>query len=218
MVKFRPKVILSAAITLDGKIATKTGDSKLSSIKDKKRLHKLRSKVDAILVGKNTVQHDNPVLNVRYVKGKDPVRIILDSSGTISSKSKIIQTCSKIPTIIVVSKKISKKNLNRLEKFPLDIIVSGQKSINVSNLLNKLAKRKIRTLLLEGGGTVNWEFVRHGFVDEVIITLEPYLVGGIDAISLVQGIGFSTIAKSLKLRLKNSSRLGNELVLYYYKP
>ena len=100
----------------------------------------------------------------------------------------------------------------------MEIIVSGQKSINVSNLLNKLAKRKVRTLLLEGGGTVNWEFVRHGFVDEVIITLEPYLVGGTDAISLVQGTGFSSIAKSLRLRLKNSSSLGNELVLYYYKP
>ena len=109
MVKSRPKVILSAAVSLDGKIATRTGDSKLSSKKDKKRLHKLRSKVDAILVGRNTVQRDDPLLTVRLVKGKNPTRIILDSLGTIPSNSKIIKTCKKVPSIIAVSKKISKK-------------------------------------------------------------------------------------------------------------
>ena len=94
MVKSRPRIILSAAITVDGKIATRTGDSKLSSKKDKIRLHKLRSKVDAILVGRNTVQCDDPRLTVRYVKGKNPIRIILDSQGSISSSSKIITSSS----------------------------------------------------------------------------------------------------------------------------
>ena len=84
MATYRPKIILSAAISLDGKITTRTGDSKLSSKKDLIRLHKLRSKVDAILIGKNTVKKDDPLLTVRYCKGKNPTRIILDSSGTIS--------------------------------------------------------------------------------------------------------------------------------------
>jgi len=117
MVKFRPHVILSAATTLDGKIATKSGDSKLSSKKDIIRLHKLRTKVDAILIGKNTVERDDPVLNVRYTKGTNPIRIILDSKGVISSKSKIIKTCKNIPTIIIVSKRALKQNLIRLRKF-----------------------------------------------------------------------------------------------------
>jgi len=217
MVKSRPRIILSAAITLDGKIATRTGDSKISSKKDKIRLHKLRSKVDAILVGRNTVQCDDPRLTVRYVKGKNPIRIILDSQGSISSSSKIIKTCKKIPTIIVVSKKISKKNLSRLQKLPLEIAILGEKKINIKNLLQYLSKQKINSVLVEGGGTVNWEFINDDLIDEAIITLTPYLVGGENATTLVQGKGFSKISSSKKLRLKRISRQGNELVLHYFK-
>ena len=83
MDKSKPHIILSGAISIDGKIATKTNDSKLSSHKDIQRLHKLRTSVDAILVGKNTVLRDNPLLTVRHVKGKNPIRIILDSKETI---------------------------------------------------------------------------------------------------------------------------------------
>ncbi len=125
MEKSKPYVILSAATSVDGKIATRTGDSNLSSKQDKVRLHKLRSKVDAILVGKNTVLLDNPLLTVRYTKGKNPIRIILDSKGTISKKSKILQTSNKIPTIIAVSKKISKSNFDKLRKFPVEVIIAG---------------------------------------------------------------------------------------------
>ena len=106
MAKFNPHVILSAAISIDGKISTRMGDSKLSSKEDSVRLHKLRSKVDAILIGKNTLLQDNPLLTVRYTKGKNPIRIILDSKGTIPINSKIIKTSNEISTIIVVSKKI----------------------------------------------------------------------------------------------------------------
>ena len=123
MVRSRPYVILSAAITLDGKLGVKNKRTKLSSKNDKIRVHKLRSEVDAIIIGKNTVKLDNPLLTVRHVKGKNPVRVILDSFGTIKSNSKIIQTCNKIPTIIAVSELISEKNLQRLRKFSLEIIV-----------------------------------------------------------------------------------------------
>jgi len=217
MAKSRPRIILSAAITIDGKIATRTGDSKLSSKKDKIRLHKLRSKVDAILVGRNTVQCDDPRLTVRYVKGKNPIRIILDSQGSISSSSKIIKTCKKIQTIIVVSKKISKKNLLRLQKFPLHVVILGEKKINIKKLMQYLSKQKINSVLVEGGGTVNWEFINNNLVDEATITLTPYIVGGENATTLVQGKGFSKISSSKKLRLKRISRQGNELVLYYSK-
>ena len=109
MGRFRPHIIFSAAITLDGKLATRTGDSKLSSKADKNRVHKLRSKVDAILIGKNTVKIDDPLLSVHHAKKKNPIRIILDSNATIRSSSRILKTCSKIPTIIAVSKKHRKK-------------------------------------------------------------------------------------------------------------
>ncbi len=217
MAKSKPRVILSAAVSLDGKIASRTGDSKLSSKKDKMRLHKLRSKVDAILVGRNTIQRDDPQLTVRLIKGKNPTRIILDSQGTISSKSRIIKTCKKVPTIIAVSKKISKKNLLRLQKLPLEIAILGDKKINIKKLLQYLSKQKINSVLLEGGGTINWEFLNENLIDEAIITLTPFLVGGKDATTLVQGKGFSTIASSKKLRLKRVTRQGDELVLNYFK-
>ncbi|MFB5630815.1 MAG: 2,5-diamino-6-(ribosylamino)-4(3H)-pyrimidinone 5'-phosphate reductase [Nitrosopumilaceae archaeon] len=216
MEKSRPKVILSAAMTLDGKIASKTGDSELSSKQDKIRIHRLRSKVDAILVGSNTVKRDNPLLTTRYTRGKNPIRIILDSHGNINKKSRIIKTSNKIQTIIAVSKSAPKKNITNLKKYPIEIIESGNKLINIKNLLRILYKKKIKTLLIEGGGTVNWEFVKQGLVDEVIITITPYLLGGKNAISLIDGNGFSKIQNAMKLKLKKTSRFGNEIVLYYH--
>ena len=217
MEKSKPYIILSAAISIDGKIATRTGDSKLSSNQDYIRLHKLRSKVDGILVGKNTVIHDNPLLTVRYTKGKNPVRIILDSQGNISSKSKILQTSNEVPTIIAVSKKITKSNLKKLYKFPVEVIITGENSVNIKSLLKKLSDKKITTILVEGGGTINWEFIKQNLFDELIITLSPFLIGGNNAISFIQGNGFDKISKSPNLRLKSIKRLKNHLVLNYVK-
>ena len=217
MEKFNPKIILSAAISIDGKIATRTGDSKLSSKKDLTRLHKLRSQVDAIIIGKNTVNKDDPLLTVRYSKGKNPIRIILDSHGTISNKSKILQTSNKVKTIIVVSKKITKKNLQKLKKFSVEIMIVGENQVNIKSLIKILSKRKIKTILLEGGGTINWEFIKNNLVDEFFITITPFILGGKDAITLVQGKGFDKITKSHKLRLNVIKRLENDLFLHYSK-
>ena len=217
MEKSNSYVILSAAISIDGKIATRTGESKLSSNLDYIRLHKLRSKVDGILIGKNTVVQDNPLLTVRHTNGKNPVRIILDSKGSISPKSKILQTSNEVPTIIAVSKKITKSNLEKLRKFPVDIIITGENSVNIKSLLKKLSNKKIRTILVEGGGTINWEFIKQNIFDELIITLSPFLIGGNNAISFVQGNGFDKITKSPNLRLKSIKRLKNHLVLNYVK-
>ena len=217
MEKFKPYIILSAAISVDGKIATRTGDSKLSSNQDLHRLHKLRTKIDAIIIGKNTLMRDDPLLTVRYTKGKNPVRIILDSQGNISSKSKILQTSNEVPTIIAVSKKITKSNLEKLYKFPVEVIITGENSVNIKSLLKKLSDKKITTILVEGGGTINWEFIKQNLFDELIITLSPFLIGGNNAISFIQGNGFDKISKSPNLRLKSIKRLKNHLVLNYVK-
>lgn len=217
MGKSRPHVILSAAISIDGKIASRLGDSKLSSKKDKVRLHKLRSKVDAILVGKNTIHRDDPLLTVRYTKGKNPIRIILDSHGTIPINSKILQTCNKVPTIIAVSRKINNEKLKKLKKFPVEIIVSGENLVNIKSLMRSLRKRKIKTILVEGGGTVNWQFIQNKMFDEIFITVSPYIIGGTDAVTFVQGKGFGKIIKSPRLRLNSIKKLENHLVLHYTK-
>ena len=215
MESFRPYVIFSAAITLDGKLATRTGDSKLSSKADKNRIHKLRSKVDAILIGKNTAKLDDPILSSHSTKKKNPIRIILDSNATIRTNSKILKTCSKIPTIIAVSKKARKKDLQKLEKFSVQVIVCGDYMVNIKKLLGILKKKGIKSILVEGGGTTNWAFVKENLVDEAIITITPYLVGGMHATTLVDGDGFSTIAKSIKLKLKKITKIKNEIILHY---
>ena len=217
MEKSKPKIILSAAISIDGKISTVSGDSKLSSKKDLIRLHKLRSHVDAIVIGKNTVNIDDPKLTVRYAKGNNPIRIILDSKGVISKKSKILQTSNEVQTIIVVSKKITKKNFDKLKKFPVEILKIGKDQVNVKLLMKILVKKKIKTVLLEGGGTINWEFIKNNLVDEFFITITPFILGGENAISLVQGKGFDKISNASKLRLKGIMRLENDLVLNYTK-
>lgn len=215
MVKSRPYIILSAAMSLDGKIATRSGDSKLSSRRDLVRVHKLRSDVDAILVGRRTVMIDNPSLTVKYVKGKNPIRIILDSGGSIKSNSKIVQTCKDVPTIIAVSEKIPEKNVARLQRYGLEVIKCGKNKINLRKLLLTLRKKNIKKLLVEGGGATNWSFFSEGLFDEVIITLTPYIIGGKDAISLVQGRGFDKISRACSLTLKNVNRMKDELVLHY---
>ena len=213
----KPYVILSAAMSIDGKIATKKGDSKFSSDHDLIRLHKLRSKVDGILIGKNTLLQDDPLLTVRHARGKNPIRIILDSKGQIPLKSNIMQTSKQVPTIIVVSKKISKTNLERLQKLPVDVIITGEKSVNIKSLLKKLSDKNIATLLVEGGGSTHWEFVRQNLFDELIITLSPFLIGGNNATSFIQGNGFDRISKSPNLRLKSVKKLKSHLVLNYEK-
>lgn len=215
MAKSRPHVILSAAMSLDGKIATRIGDSKLSSKKDLVRVHKLRASVDAILVGKRTMMIDNPSLTVKYVRGKNPIRVILDSKGSIKSDSKIVKTCRRVPTIIAVSEKISQKNLARLQRNGLEVLKCGQNRIDLKKLLQVLRKKNIKKLLVEGGGTTNWSFFKEGLFDEIIVTLTPFILGGRDATSLVQGQGFDKISQACSLKLRQVYRMKNELVLHY---
>jgi len=217
MARSRPAVIISAAMSADGKIATRSGDSKISSKRDLARMHRLRSQADAVLIGSNTLRRDDPLLTVRHAKGKNPTRIILDSRGTIPSGSKIMRTAGQIPTIVAVSRSVSRKNLKRLEKLPVDVIVSGEKQVNVRQLLGKLAARNIRTVLVEGGGTVNWNLVKNGLFDRLVVTVSPKIIGGADAVSLVQGSGFARVKDSAKLRLEKTKRIGDELVLCYSK-
>lgn len=215
MVESRPRVILSAAISLDGNIATRTGNSKLSSKKDLLRVHRLRSNVDAILIGKRTMMIDDPSLTVKYVKGKNPIRVILDSMGSIKSNSKIIQTCKEIPTIIAASEKISEKNAARLQRCGLEVIKCGKNRINLKKLLHILRRKGIRKLLVEGGGITNWSFINERIVDEIIVTLTPFILGGKEATSLVEGKGFDKISEARSLKLKKVYRVKNELVLHY---
>ena len=212
MVRSRPYVIVSAAISIDGKIATRTGRSNLSSKKDLIRVHKLRNTADAILVGRNTINIDDPLLTVRYVKGKNPIRIILDSKGNLSSKSRVIKTAKKTPTILVVLEN-SPRKVERFISKGVEVIRCGKNKINLKKLLAILVKKGIKRIIVEGGGTTNWYFFKEKLVDEITLTVTPYIIGGSNAISLVEGVGFGEIPNSFKL--KKIEKIQNEIVLHY---
>ncbi|MGD1838225.1 MAG: 2,5-diamino-6-(ribosylamino)-4(3H)-pyrimidinone 5'-phosphate reductase [Nitrososphaeraceae archaeon] len=215
----KPYVIINSAITLDGKITSISNDSKISSKQDLKRLHKLRSQVDAILVGINTVINDDPILNIRLIDNfkKNPTRIILDSKCRIPLYSKIMKTAKKINTILVVTEKASKNNILAVEKLGAQVLHTKSKSnINIKKLFSVLKKLGFQKILVEGGGEINWSCFKSGIVNELILTISPRIIGGRNAITFVEGTGYSLIHNGISLKLYKIKKHSNdELVLYY---
>lgn len=197
------RVIINSAMTVDGKISTISGDSKISSKEDLVRLHKLRSKVDAIMVGINTVIIDNPMLNVRInnIKKKSPSRIIIDSTGKIPLNSKILRSASQINTIIIVTKEADKDIIDKINSFGAKVLVIGTKSVNLLKLFNILYEMGYKKILVEGGGELNWSCITSGLVTDLILTISPKIIGGKKAITLVEGSGYSKISNGVNLRL-----------------
>jgi len=215
MVRYRPYVILNAAMTLDGKIATAARDSKISSRKDLERVHNLRSKVDAILVGINTVLIDDPMLTARHANSKNPARVIVDSRARIKLDSRIMRTCDKALTIIASSEKASKAKLEKIRAQGAVAVVLGKSKVDIAKLLSVLKDSGINRLLVEGGGEINWAMLANGFVDEVIVAIAPRIVGGRNAVTLVEGEGFTKMNNGIKLKLYKVTKNDSEVVLFY---
>ena len=212
----RPHVILNAAMSLDGRIATSTGDSRLSGPKDLKRVHELRGSVDGIMVGKGTLLVDDPKLTVKLVPGKNPQRIIVDSMARTPLNARVVKTASHIPTIIGVSSKAPASRIKALENAGVTVLTCGRgKRVSLSNLLHRLRAKGIRRILLEGGGTLNWSMLSEGLVDEVSVAISPRILGGQDAVSLVEGRGVESTVEGIRLRLVRVRRLGVDVVLKY---
>jgi 2,5-diamino-6-(ribosylamino)-4(3H)-pyrimidinone 5'-phosphate reductase len=212
------QITINAAMTVDGKIATTHGDSTISSKQDKKRVHKLRSSVDAIIVGITTVLVDNPRLTVRFVKNKekDPARIIVDSTGRIPFESKILQTASKIKTIVAVTKRAPYDKIYKIKDAGAMVITAGTETVDLVELFSILKKMGFKKILVEGGGELNWSLLQLGIVDQLIVTIAPRIVGGRAATTLVEGDGYTKISEGLKMELKKVLRQDNgELVLCY---
>ncbi len=214
MVRSRPYVILNAAMTLDGKIATSKDDSAISSKLDLERVHKLRRKVDAILVGINTVLIDNPMLTRRDTK-KNPTRVIVDSNARIGLATKIMSSCNTVSTIIAVSKKADKSKLEKIKAHGVTVMICGKNKVDLKKLFAILKRLGMNKLLVEGGGEINWSMLTSGLVDEIIVTVAPKIVGGRDAVTFVEGEGFAKINNCIKLRLAKIRKIDNEVVLSY---
>ena len=213
------QVLINAAMTIDGKIATNLGDSTISSKQDLRRLHRLRCSVDAIIIGISTVIIDNPRLTVRLVKrhGTTPVRIIVDSIGRIPLDSKILKSASKINTIVAVTKQASDERVDKIKSAGAIVIVAGTKTVDLKELFFILKKMGFNKILVEGGGELNWSILQLGIVNELMVTVAPRIVGGRTATTLVEGDGYDRISDGIKMELIKMSRQNNGEVVLYYK-
>jgi len=211
----KPRVILNAAMTLDGKIATKKGSSEISGDEDLLRVHVLRRDCDAIMVGINTVLADDPRLTIHKIPSDpadNPIRVVVDSQARTPLSSRVLS--EDAPTIIAVSKRAPLDRLDKLSQ-QAKIIICGQEKVDLECLMDNLKDQGICTLMLEGGSALNFSMLSHGLVDEVRVCVAPMIVGGSQAKTLVDGDGMDYMSQAVKLNLKKSYPLGEDLILEY---
>lgn len=212
----RPYVILNSAMSLDGKIATRRGVFQLSSDTDRKRVHQLRSQVDAIMVGIRTVLSDDPKLTVKYVRGTNPIRIIVDSYARTPLNAYVVRTAEETQTVIAVTLNAPRQRVEKLRQAGVQILYSGRgEQVSLTSLMRELHRMGIHSVLLEGGGTLNWSMLSKRLVDIISVAISPQIVGGETAVTLAEGQGANGAKDTVKLRFLKSRRYGSDLVLYY---
>ena len=211
-----PFVTAKFASTLDGKIATTTGDSQWISCGESREFtHRLRDISDAIMVGIGTVLADNPSLTARIPNGKNPARIILDSNARTPRDAKIL-TDGLAPTIIAVSESAPAEKITALKNLGAEIIVAGSTEVDLRILLRELGRREITSILLEGGGTLNFSMIRAGLVDKIYAFIAPKILGGRNALTPVEGAGFEKIADAAELENLTAEKIGADILLSGY--
>jgi len=210
----RPHVIMNAGMTLDGKIATVARDVKISGEEDLRRVHEIRKRVDAIMVGIGTVLDDDPRLTVHKVESeRNPMRVVADSRLRIPLTARILN--KDAPTVIFTTKKYDREKAEKIVSLGHKVVVAGEDRVDLKKAMEILYDMGVRSLLLEGGGNLNFSMLKLGLVDEVSVAIAPVLVGGKDAVSLVEGEGFEKIEDGVKLKLKRFYPLGKDFILEY---
>ncbi|MEI7904464.1 MAG: bifunctional diaminohydroxyphosphoribosylaminopyrimidine deaminase/5-amino-6-(5-phosphoribosylamino)uracil reductase RibD [Candidatus Firestonebacteria bacterium] len=192
-----PLVVIKAAITLDGNIAAWGGDSKWISSKESRRaVHELRTRHDAVLVGRKTVSADNPELNVRHVKGRDPLRVIVDGGLKISLKTKVAVK----GTIIAVSEAVSeKKKAGFIKKGVLFLKVRRKgRGLDLKDLLSKLPALGVSSVLVEGGSGIITSLLKEKLADKIILFVAPKLCGS--GVSLTGNLGIRKMNNAIQLK------------------
>ncbi|MFH1347541.1 MAG: bifunctional diaminohydroxyphosphoribosylaminopyrimidine deaminase/5-amino-6-(5-phosphoribosylamino)uracil reductase RibD [Candidatus Margulisiibacteriota bacterium] len=214
-----PFVALKTAMTIDGKIATRTGASRwVAGIESRRRAHHLRNVYDAILVGVRTVLVDNPRLDVRLVKRvKDPIRIVLDAYARTPVKANVLRY-GGARTIIAVGPNAPKKRTKALEKAGAETleIKAPKGKVDMKELMKKLGKMKITSVLLEGGGEVGASALEAGVVDKAYFFIVPKIFGGRDAISPVEGEGVRLPSQARHLMNIHEERVGEDFLITGY--
>ena len=201
----KPFVILKIAISLDGKIATVSGESQwITSEASRQRGHEIRDVVDAILVGSGTVIRDKPALTTRFQhgKGRDATRIVLDSHGSTSTKARIFNPESSAGVIVAVTPEAPAQNINTFEKAGAEVITvpEARGKVCLQRLMEILGEREVTSVLIEGGGEVNASAVAAGIVDKVMCFVAPKLIGGRGAPGAIGGEGIASLKCVPQLR------------------
>lgn len=217
----KPYVILNAAMTLDGKIATATGSSNISGKKDLERVHEIRKECDGIMVGIGTVLADDPRLTVHKIDANpedNPIRVVVDSKCRTPIDARITNSDAK--TIIAVANEY-KEDLKQSEKYEIfksrgvKFFFSGDERVDLVALMSYLHEEGIGKLMLEGGSTLNFSMIKAGLIDEISICVAPMVVGGANAKTFFDGDGFDTMDEAVKLELVDSFSLDKDLILKY---
>ena len=197
-------------MSLDGKIAFSDGrPAKLSDPEDVARLHRLRAQADAILVGVGTVMKDDPRLTVKpeHAKGENPLRVVLDSDGKTPHHAHVLDGSAE--TLIATTTGCSRE-------FPgAKVFRAGKDEVDLAALLEHLEGLGVKTLLVEGGSTAIWSFLRQGLADEVKVFVASMVLGGHAAPTLAGGPGVRSLEESFRLRLEKAERLGDGLLAEY---
>ncbi|ETI91399.1 bifunctional diaminohydroxyphosphoribosylaminopyrimidine deaminase/5-amino-6-(5-phosphoribosylamino)uracil reductase RibD [Clostridium butyricum] len=215
----KPFVIMKAGISIDGKIATSSGESKwITSERSRLHSHELRNRMSGIMVGINTVLSDDPSLTYRGEhKGKDPLRIIIDSTLKVPFESKVIKYNNN-NTIVACVENTDLIKKEKLEKMGVKIIETKSKKgkVDLQEVVEKLGKEKIDSILLEGGGTLNFSALKEGIVDKVRFYIAPKIIGGENSKNSVSGQGFYNLDDCVNLKDMSYEQMGNEIVVEGY--
>jgi diaminohydroxyphosphoribosylaminopyrimidine deaminase/5-amino-6-(5-phosphoribosylamino)uracil reductase len=212
----KPFVVLKAAMTLDGKIATATGQSKwITNETSRAYGYKLRDIYDGIMVGINTVIEDNPMLTARVDGGKNPIRIVVDSSLKIDINANVVQDKSA-KTIIATTDKADKDKILKLQAQDVDVIVVDKDKndkVDIEKLLDILGQQNICSILVEGGATLSGSFVAKKLVDKVYFFIAPKIVGGKEAKTPVAGTGILNLQEALALKDIQIEKLEEDILI-----
>lgn len=213
-----PWVVMKTAMTLDGKIATHTGDSHwVTGETARQRVQEMRRVNRAIMVGAGTVRVDNPLLNCRLGGDvRQPVRIIVDSGAAIPRDSRIVETAGIFPTIVAHTRKAGAAQLETLAANGVELLLCEDMEgrVSIADLLQKLGKKGIDSILLEGGGELNDSFIRGGYVDEVYAFIAPKIIGGRAAKTPVEGCGFARMQQALHLIDSRMEQVGEDFLIF----
>ncbi|GMT45583.1 MAG: riboflavin biosynthesis protein RibD [bacterium] len=215
-----PFVAVKTAASLDGKIATSTGDSKwITNELSRRFVHQLRNDYMAVMVGVNTVLKDNPLLTsrIRSKKTKQPIRIIVDSQLKTPENAPVLDT-RVAPAWMAVTARSDKQKRAFLQQKGIEIILCPEKDghVDMAFLMAEIGKKGIDSVLVEGGGTLNFSLFQQQQADKVYAFIAPKIIGGKEAITPVEGAGFKEIAQVPELKQVNCRRFGNDVLIEAY--